>query len=75
MRRGYEVILSSDNALEEKIAIEQQHTAVFKAIRGRNPEAARSAVHAHLRSTEDVRRPDPNRRRRRAKYSQQSGRI
>lgn len=54
VRRGYEVILSSDNALEEKIAIEQQHTAVFKAIRGRNPEAARSAVHAHLRSTEDV---------------------
>ncbi len=59
VRRGYEVILSSDKALEEKIAIEQQHTAVFKEIRGRNPEAARSAVHAHLRSTEDVWTAEP----------------
>jgi len=54
VQRGYEIILSSDNAREEKTAIEQQHTAIFKAIRERNPEAARLAVHAHLRSTEHV---------------------
>jgi GntR family transcriptional regulator, transcriptional repressor for pyruvate dehydrogenase complex len=54
VQRGYEIILSSDNAVEEKTAIEQQHAAIFKAIRGRNPEAARLAVHAHLRSTEHV---------------------
>ena len=54
VQRGYEIILSSDNAREEKTAIEQQHTAIFKAIRRRNPEAARLAVHAHLRSTEHV---------------------
>jgi GntR family transcriptional regulator, transcriptional repressor for pyruvate dehydrogenase complex len=54
VQRGYEIILSSDNAQGEKTAIEQQHTAIFKAIRERNPEAARLAVNAHLRSTEDV---------------------
>jgi GntR family transcriptional regulator, transcriptional repressor for pyruvate dehydrogenase complex len=54
VQRGYEIILSSDNAREEKTAIEQQHTAIFKAIHERNPEAARLAVHAHLRSTEHV---------------------
>ena len=54
VQRGYEIILSSDNAREEKTAIEQQHTAIFEAIRGRNPEAARLAVHAHLCSTEHV---------------------
>jgi GntR family transcriptional regulator, transcriptional repressor for pyruvate dehydrogenase complex len=54
VQRGYEIIFASDNAREGRTAVEQQHIAIFKAIRARDPEAAREAVHAHLRSTEHV---------------------
>jgi DNA-binding FadR family transcriptional regulator len=54
VRRGYEIILASDDPRGGKTAIEQQHTAILAAIRDRNAEAARLAVHAHLHLTENV---------------------
>jgi GntR family transcriptional regulator, transcriptional repressor for pyruvate dehydrogenase complex len=54
VQRGYEIILSSDSAQDGKTAIERQHLAIFNAVRERDPEAARLAAHAHVRSTEHV---------------------
>jgi GntR family transcriptional regulator, transcriptional repressor for pyruvate dehydrogenase complex len=54
VQRGYEIILSSDDPRGRKTAIERQHAAIFNAIRERNAEAARLAVHAHLHLTENV---------------------
>ena len=52
VQRGYKIILSSADPRAGKTAIEQEHSAIFDAIRGRDPEAARLAVYAHVRSTE-----------------------
>ncbi|HEY1721536.1 MAG TPA: FadR/GntR family transcriptional regulator [Magnetospirillaceae bacterium] len=54
VQRGYEIILSSTNAKEGKIDVEQQHLDILEAIRARDPEAARRAAYAHVRSTENV---------------------
>ena len=54
VQRGYEKILKSADPRKEKSAIEQQHTAIFEAIRKGDPEAARAAVDVHLRLTEVV---------------------
>ncbi len=54
VQRGYEIILSSNNAKEGKADVEQQHFAILDAIRKRDPEAARQAAYAHVRSTEHV---------------------
>jgi GntR family transcriptional repressor for pyruvate dehydrogenase complex len=54
VQRGYEIILSCEDAAERRSAIVQEHFAIFEAIRGRDPEAARNAALAHVRSTEDV---------------------
>jgi GntR family transcriptional repressor for pyruvate dehydrogenase complex len=67
VQRGYEIILSSGNAREGKAAIEQQHLAILNAIRGRDPEAARLAAHAHVRSTEYVWTVGPGRQARAGK--------
>lgn len=54
VQRGYEIILSSENAPERRTAIEKEHFAIYEAIRRGDPEAARNAALAHIRSTEDV---------------------
>jgi GntR family transcriptional regulator, transcriptional repressor for pyruvate dehydrogenase complex len=54
VQRGYEIILATENALAGKAAVEEQHRAIFRAIAARDPDAARDAALAHLRSTENV---------------------
>jgi GntR family transcriptional repressor for pyruvate dehydrogenase complex len=54
VQRGYEIILSSKNDGKWKATVEQEHLAIFDAIRERNPEAARLAAHSHMRSTENI---------------------
>ena len=54
VRRGYELILASEKAREGKAAVEREHLAIYEAICRQDPEGARLAAHAHLRSTEQI---------------------
>jgi DNA-binding FadR family transcriptional regulator len=54
VQRGYQIILSSPDAKDGKADVERQHRDILEAIRARDPEAARQAAHAHVRSTENV---------------------
>jgi len=59
---GFEIVLASETAHDYRTELDAQHTAIFRAIAGRDPEAARGAALAHIMTTEQIWGPPPKQR-------------